>query len=117
MYVDEYLVAGPRNVCDDVHNWFSSTWQTTEIQHATAESPLRILGMQMKVVTKDEGQFDGYSVDQEGCIKETFHHHNIGEKQMSTIVAPKESMSLDPITIPEAYDEKDAKKTQSSTSE
>ena len=40
---------------EDIHDGFSTTWQTTEIQFATHESPLRFSGMEVKVVLSDEG--------------------------------------------------------------
>ena len=45
---------GPRKY-EDIHDGFSSAWQTTEIQFASHESPLRFLGMEVKVVLSDEG--------------------------------------------------------------
>ena len=117
VYVDDYLVAGPKNVCQDVHDWFSSTWQTTEVQFATAENPLRFLGMEMKVVLNNEGDFEGYSLDQEGYIQEVLRHHGIGERQVSTIPSAKDWMSLDSSTYPETYNERSLKEAQSVTGE
>ncbi|CAE7467884.1 unnamed protein product, partial [Symbiodinium sp. KB8] len=109
VYVDDYLVAAPKEVCQDVHDWFSSTWQTTEVQFATPESSLRFLGMEMRVVLNDAGDFEGYSLDQEGYIQEVLRHHEVGERQVSTIPAAKDWMSLDPSTFPESYDDQSLK--------
>ena len=117
IYVDDYLVAAPKDVCQDVHNWFSSTWQTTEVQFATLETSLRFLGMEMRVVLNEAGDFDGYSLDQEGYIQEVLRHHEVGERQVSTIPAAKDWMSLDPSTFPETYDDRSLKEAQSLTGE
>ena len=117
VYVDDYLVAAPKEVCQDVHDWFSSTWQTTEVQFATHENSLRFLGMEMRVVLNDAGDFEGYSLDQEGYIQEVLRHHGIGERQVSTIPAAKDWMSLDPSTFPESYDDRSLKEAQSLTGE
>ena len=117
VYVDDYLVAAPKEVCQDVHDWFSSTWQTTEVQFATHENSLRFLEMEMRVVQNDAGDFEGYSLDQEGYIQEVLRHHGIGERQVSTIPAARDWMSLDPSTFPESYDDRSLKEAQSLTGE
>ncbi|CAE7767290.1 RE2 [Symbiodinium sp. CCMP2592] len=117
VYVDDYLVTGPKEVCEDVHMWFSTTWQTTEIQFATKENAIRFLGMEIRSVENDNGDFMGFSLDQEGYVQELLRQYDIGEKQMSTIPSVKEWMSLDPATYPETFDGKDLKAAQSITGE
>ncbi|CAE7800726.1 GIP [Symbiodinium sp. CCMP2592] len=117
VYVDDYLVTGPREVCEDVHAWFSTTWQTTDIQFATKENAIRFLGMEIRSVENDNGDFIGFSLDQEGYVQELLRQYDIGEKQMSTIPSAKEWMSLDPETFPESFDAKDLKAAQSITGE
>ena len=70
VYVDDYLVAGPKGICEDVHEWFSTTWQTTEIQYATAENSIRFLGMEIRAIESEDGELEGYSLDQEGYVQE-----------------------------------------------
>ena len=73
--------------------------------------------MEMKVVLNNAGDFDGYSLDQEGYIQEVLRHHGIEERQVSTIPSAKDWMSLDPSTYPETYDERSLREAQSVTGE
>ena len=75
VYVDDYLVTGPKDICEDVHEWFSTTWQTTEIQYATKENSIRFLGMEIRAVEDDNGAFIGYSLDQEGYVQELIRQY------------------------------------------
>eukprot|EP00439_Symbiodinium_sp_Y106_P060055 s2743_g8.t2 len=50
VYVDDYLVTAPCEICEDVHEWFSTAWQTTEIQYAAKENSIRFLGMEIQAV-------------------------------------------------------------------
>ena len=117
VYVDDYLVAGPKGICEDVHEWFSTTWQTTEIQYATAENSIRFLGMEIRAIESEDGELEGYSLDQEGYVQELIRQYDLDERQKSIIPAAKEWMSLDPSTFPETFEEKDLKAAQSITGE
>ena len=117
VYVDDYLVTGPKEICEDVHEWFSTTWQTTEIQYATPENSIRFLGMEISAIEDNDGTLVGSSLDQEGCVQELIRQYELDERQMSTIPSVKEWMSLDPATFPESYEEKDLKAAQSITGE
>ena len=117
VYVDDYLVTGPKGVCEDVHEWFSTTWQTTEIQYAAAENSIRFLGMEIRAIEPKDGQLEGYSLDQEGYVQELIRQYELDERQKSIIPATKEWMSLDPSTFPETFEEKDLKAAQSITGE
>ena len=94
VYVDDYLVTGPKEICEDVHEWFSTTWQTTEIQYATPENSIRFLGMEISAIEDNDGTLVGSSLDQEGCVQELIRQYELDERQMSTIPSVKEWMSL-----------------------
>ena len=110
-------MTGPKDICEDVHEWFSTTWQTTEIQYATKENSIRFLGMEIRAVEDDNSEFIGYSLDQEGYVQELIRQYGLGDRQMSTIPSAKEWMSLDPETFPESFEEGDLKNAQSITGE
>ena len=83
VYVDDYLIAGDRQACEETHNWFATTWKTTELQYATPDTSIRFLGMEIKQLLDHHGNFDGYSLDQEGYVEELLRHRGVQETRAS----------------------------------
>ena len=117
VYVDDYLIAGDRQACEETHNWFATTWKTTELQYATPDTSIRFLGMEIKQLLDHHGNFDGYSLDQEGYVEELLRHRGVQERDKSLIPAAKDQMSLDPATFPTSYTQTELKEAQSRTGE
>ena len=115
VYVDDYLVTGPLEVCQEVNHWFSTTWKTNTPQCADKENTIRFLGMEIKMAADPDGNFDGYTLDQEGYIQELLRTREV--KDHSIIPAQKEWMSLDPNTFPKEYTPEQLKEAQSRTGE
>ena len=117
VYVDDYLVVGSAEACLDIHQWFSTTWETTQPSWATPTTAVRFLGMEIKQCLSMEGEIEGYTLDQEGYIEELLRHHGVGEHEKSLIPAQKELMTLDPTQFPTSYTPAELKQAQSMTGE
>ncbi|CAE7605323.1 RE1 [Symbiodinium sp. KB8] len=117
IYVDDYLIAAEKQACEETHEWFASTWKTNELQYATVDSPIRFLGMEIRQIAGPTGEFDGYSLDQEGYLEELLRHHGVGERDKSLIPAAREWMSTDPSTFPSTFSNDHLKEAQSRTGE
>ena len=117
VYVDDFLILGPRNVCDDACDWMATTWEATPCQFATSSSSVRFLGMEIRQQTDEEGNISGYSLDQEGYIEEILRQHQVGEAEKSLLPATKEWMALDPRKYPDTYTSEQLKAAQSVTGE
>ena len=117
VYVDDYLVVGSAEACLDIHQWFSTTWETTQPSWATPTTAVRFLGMEIKQCLSMEGEIEGYTLDQEGYIEELLRHHGVGEQEKSLIPAQKELMTLDPTQFPISYTPAELKQAQSMTGE
>ena len=117
VYVDDFLILGPRDVCDDAYDWMATTWEATPCQFATSSSSVRFLGMEIRQQTDKEGNISGYSLDQEGYIQEILRQHQVGEAEKSLLPATKEWMVLDPQGYPDTYTAEQLKAAQSVTGE
>ena len=117
VYVDDYLIAANHETCLDIHEWFSTTWQTTPCQFASKDSPVRFLGMEIRTSEDVNGKFDGYTLDQEGYIDELLRARGVGDHERSLLPSSKEWMSLEPESFPGEYTAEDLKEAQSRTGE
>ena len=70
IYVDDFLILGPKAVCDDAYEWMATTWEATPCQFATPTSSVRFLGMEIRQEVNNEGEITAYTLDQEGYIEE-----------------------------------------------
>ncbi|CAE7208121.1 GIP [Symbiodinium sp. CCMP2592] len=117
VYVDDFLILGPRWVTDEAYEWMASTWEVTPCQYATPTSSVRFLGMEIKQEEDSKGEITGYSLDQEGYIEEILRQHGVGPNEKSLLPAAKEWMSLDPTGFPTTYSQDQLRAAQSITGE
>ena len=83
VYVDDYLVTAPREICEDVHEWFSTTWQTTDIQYAAKENSIRFLGMEIQAVEDAKWGVCGLLLSSKKYVHELIRQYGLDEKQIS----------------------------------
>ncbi|CAE7777535.1 RE1 [Symbiodinium sp. CCMP2592] len=117
VYVDDFLILGPRWVTDDAYEWMASTWEVTPCQYASPTASVRFLGMEIKQEVDGEGNISGYALDQEGYIQELLRQHDVGPTKKSLLPSAKEWMSLDAGTFPETYTQEQLRAAQSITGE
>ena len=117
VYVDDFLVVGGEDACRDIHQWFSTTWETTPPSWAKATSAVRFLGMETKQCSTETGEVEGCTLDQEGYVEELLRHHGIQEHERSLIPTQKELTSLDPSQFPTSHTPEELKLAQSLTGE
>ena len=117
IYVDDFLILGPKAVCDDAYEWMATTWEATPCQFATPTSSVRFLGMEIRQEVNSEGEITAYTLDQEGYIEEVLRHHDVKPTEKSLLPAAKEWMSLDPEGFPSTYSPEQLKAAQSMTGE
>ena len=117
VYVDDFLIAGPKEVCQDVYKWLAETWETTPCQYASSTSPVRFLGMEIREARLESGEFAGYTLDQEGYLQEVLRHRNVRSDEKSLLPATKETLSLSPELLPKDCKSEDLKLAQSLTGE
>ena len=117
IYVDDFLILGPKEVCDDAYEWMATTWEATPCQFATPTSSVRFLGMEIRQEVNSEGEITAYTLDQEGYIEEVLRHHDVKPTEKSLLPATKEWMSLDPASFPSTYSPEQLKAAQSMTGE
>ena len=116
IYVDDFLIMGPKEVCDDAYEWMATTWEATPCQYATATQSVRFLGMEVRMIEED-GQMKGYTLDQEGYIEELLRLRNVQPHEKSLLPATKEWMTLDPQGYPPTYTQEQLRIAQSVTGE
>ena len=117
VYVDDVMISGEVDTIRDAYKWIESTWEATPLEIASEKSAVRFLGMEVRKVAGEEGEFAGYTIDQSGFIKEILRHRGVERNQRALIPAPKEWMTLDPEQFPQAVDERQMREAQSRTGE
>ena len=117
VYVDDFLILGPRWVTDDAYEWMATTWEATPCQYATPSTSVRFLGMETKQEVNSGGEIAGYTLDQEGYIEEVLRQHNVAPTEKSLLPSVKEWMTLDPESFPATYGQEQLRAAQSITGE
>ncbi|CAE6936905.1 RE1 [Symbiodinium sp. CCMP2592] len=117
IYVDDFFIAAPKEICGDIYKWLAETWETTPIQFASSTTPIRFLGMEVREARNEAGDFEGYTLDQEGYLQEVLRHRNVRAEERSLLPATKEHLSLSSEHDPPTYSSEDLKLAQSITGE
>ncbi|CAE6966013.1 RE1 [Symbiodinium sp. CCMP2592] len=98
VYVDDYMVCGPRDVVCEVSKIIQEVWDTSELTFLGPGSSVRFLGMELHRETESS---DVITVFQKGYILELLRSHSIKPTQLDRIPITKE-LSLIPEEIEEA---------------
>ncbi|CAE7257247.1 RE1, partial [Symbiodinium sp. CCMP2592] len=117
IYVDDFFIAAPKEICEDIYKWLADTWETTPIQYASSTSPIRFLGMEVREARTESGEFEGYTLDQEGYLQEVLRHRNVKPEEKSLLPATKETLTLSADQDPPTFRPEDLKLAQSLTGE
>ena len=117
VYVDDFFITGETSVCEEVFGWLSTTWETTPCQYASTTTPVRFLGMEIRVDVTENEEMLGYTLDQEGYLQEVLRHRGVRAEEKSLLPAMREWMSLDSTAYPNEYAHDDLKLAQSLTGE
>ncbi|CAE7245139.1 RE2 [Symbiodinium sp. CCMP2592] len=117
IYVDDFFIAAPKEICGDIYKWLAETWETTPIQFASSTTPIRFLGIEVREARNEAGDFEGYTLDQEGYLQEVLRHRNVRAEEKSLLPATKETLSLSSEHDPPTYPAEDLKLAQSITGE
>ena len=117
VYVDDFFITGPHTVCEEVFGWLSTTWETTPCQYASATTPVRFLGMEIRQERTEENELQGYTLDQEGYLQEVLRHRGVKPEEKSLLPSMREWMSLDSSGYPLEFSNEELKLAQSLTGE
>ena len=117
VYVDDFLIAAPKEACQDVYKWLADTWETKPCQFASSTTSARFLGMEIREFLDENEKFAGYTLDQEGYLQEVLRHRNVKTEERSLLQATKEHLSLSSEMLPRSFTSEDVKLAQSLTGE
>ena len=56
VYVDDILVVGPEDVCREVYDWISNTWEASDLEFAEPDHAIRFLGMEIRKLVNSRGE-------------------------------------------------------------
>ncbi|CAE6958294.1 RE1 [Symbiodinium sp. CCMP2592] len=117
VYVDDFLILGPRWVTNEAYEWMAATWEVTPCQYAESSTSVRFLGMEIRQETNEEGEITSYTLDQEGYIEELLRQHAVSPTEKSLLPSAKEWMAMDPEAYPTMYTQEHLRAAQSITGE
>ena len=90
VYVDDMLLLTEPEVAQTFIEWLRVTWECTGLKEATAEEPLRFLGVDIYAELDESGSLVGYSLAQESYIAELLRAHDVRSNSKATAPVPKE---------------------------
>ncbi|CAE7233290.1 RE1 [Symbiodinium sp. CCMP2592] len=112
VYVDDYMLCGPREVICEVSSIIQEMWDTSELTFLGPGSSVRFLGMELHRETEDS---EVITVFQKGYVQELLRLHEVKPSQLDRVPITKE-LSYIP-EKPEQASEEDVRKAQQMTGE
>eukprot|EP00439_Symbiodinium_sp_Y106_P003270 s2292_g1.t1 len=90
VYVDDMLLLTDPEVAQAFIQQLRQTWECTGLKEATAQDPLRFLGVDIFAELGKGGEVLGYSLAQESYIAELLRSHEIATSSRATAPVPKD---------------------------
>ena len=90
VYVDDMLLLTDPEVAQAFIQQLRQTWECTGLKEATAQDPLRFLGVDIFAELGKGGEVLGYSLAQESYIAELLRSHDIATSSRATAPVPKD---------------------------
>ena len=87
VYVDDFMICGPRDVVLEVTSIIQSVWSTSEMTILGPKNSVRFLGMELHRESETEKEITVY---QQGYIQELVRAHGIKETQLDRVPITKE---------------------------
>ena len=110
-YVDDLLLAGSKEVIAALATAIQGIWKTTPLALATAESPLRFLGVEIRV------QGSGFVLSQEAYAEELLRLNSVKPTARGKIPCPRDLVSFDTLLTDESPTEESVRTAQRLTGE
>ena len=110
-YVDDLLLAGSKEVIAALATAIQGIWKTTPLALATAESPLRFLGVEIRI------QGSGFVLSQEAYAEELLRLNSVKPTARGKIPCPRDLVSFDTLLTDESPTEESVRTAQRLTGE
>ena len=90
VYVDDMLLLTQPSIAEPFIRWIRQTWECTGLKEATAQEPLRFLGVDIFAELDEHDNLVGYSLAQEPYISELLRIHSVSQNTKANAAVPKE---------------------------
>ena len=110
-YVDDFLLAGSREVIAALATAIQGIWKTTPLALATAEHPLRFLGVEILV------QGSGFVLSQQAYAEELLRLNDVKPTALGKVPCPRDLVSFDTLLTDESPTEETVRTAQRLTGE
>ncbi|CAE7616380.1 TY5A [Symbiodinium sp. CCMP2592] len=87
VYVDDFLLCGPREIIRKLAAWIQEFWDTSELKFLLPGASARFLGMELYV---DENHPEEIRIGQQGYVQELLRLHQVPETQLDKVPVTKE---------------------------
>ena len=110
-YVDDFLLAGSKEVIAALATAIQGIWKTTPLALATAEHPLRFLGVEILV------QGSGFVLSQQAYAEELLRVNDVKPTALGKVPCPRDLVSFDTLLTDESPTEESVRTAQRLTGE
>ena len=112
VYVDDFMVCGPKEVVSEVAGIIQQVWETSELKFLGPQSSVRFLGMELQRETETS---EVITMFQQGYIQELLRAHGIKTTQQDRVPITKDLAYLP--DQPEKSEEAEVRRAQQLTGE
>ena len=112
VYVDDFMICGPRDIVEEISTIIKETWDTSEISVLGPGCVVRFLGMELHRAGEAD---DEIYVHQQGYIQELLRSHSVRPNQLDRVPITKELATLPDVC--EGAEEDQVRRSQQLTGE